>query len=192
MQSSLRAGGDLVYVICCKSASSAIKGYSPELIVSPILDDESFKNEFASLIPKLHSIVIGPGLGREKEQFTIAAEVIKMAIQYELPITIDADAILLVAESPELVKGYAKTILTPNAREFDYLCKKFDIGSCDSKNFDPEEIRSNVHKLSIALDGVTVLRKGKIDFISNGTMQVDCTMEGSGHYRFHYSFLIRL
>lgn len=94
--SSVRVGGDLAYVVCCKEASPVIKSYSPELIVLPILDDESFENEFANLVPKLHSIVVGPGLGRKKEQFLIAAEVIKMAKKYDIPITIDADGVLLV------------------------------------------------------------------------------------------------
>ena len=145
---SLRVGGDLAYVICCESASSTIKSYSPELIVSPILDDDSFKNEFSLLVPKLHSIIIGFGLGRKREQFQEATEVIKLAKQHDLPITIDADAVLLVADSPELIKGYQKTILTPNAREFDYLCDKIGIGGCNLKIIDQDEIRSKVNKLS--------------------------------------------
>lgn len=107
-KSSLRVGADLSYVVCCKSASQTIKSYSPELIVSPILDDPIFKTEFTSLIVKLHSIVVGPGLGRQKEQFATAGEAIRLARQYEIPITIDADAVLLIAESPELIKGYSK------------------------------------------------------------------------------------
>lgn len=170
-------------MICCKTASQTIKSYSPELIVSPILDDDTFKNEFSALVPKLHSIVVGPGLGRRKEQFLVAAEVIKIAKQYELPITIDADAVLLVAESPELVKGYSRAILTPNAREFDYLCDKVGIGSCSAKGIDLDEIRTKVHKLSSVLEGVTVVRKGKIDFISNGSTQAECNVEGSGMYQ---------
>ena len=176
---SLRVSGDLAYVICCESASSTIKSYSPELIVLPILDDDSFKNEFSLLVPKLHSIIIGPGLGRKRKQFQAATEVINLAKQHDLPITIDADAILLVADSPQLIKGYQKTILTPNAREFDYLCDKIGIGGCNLKVIDQDEIRSKINKLSNVLDGVTIVRKDKIDFISNGCLQADCTIEGS-------------
>ena len=177
--SCLRVGGDLVYVVCCKHASPIIKSYSPELIVSPVLDDESFKSEFSVLLPKLHSVVIGPGLGRKKEQFQVAAEVIRMARQYDLPITIDADAVLLVADTPELVKGYCKTILTPNAREFDYLCDKLGLGGCSLRVVDSEEIKVKVKRLSAILDGVTVVRKGKSDLISNGSIQTECSVEGS-------------
>lgn len=177
--SSLRVGGDLVYVVCCKQASPIIKSYSPELIVSPVLDDESFKSEFSILLPKLHAIVVGPGLGRKKEQFQVAAEVIRMAKLYDLPITIDADAVLLVAESPDLVKGYPQAILTPNAREFDYLCDKVGLGGCNVKVIDSEELKTKVKRLSMLLDGVTVVRKGKTDLISNGLIQAECSLEGS-------------
>ena len=175
----LRVGGDLAYVVCCKQASPIIKSYSPELIVSPVLDDESFKIEFGGLLPKLHSVIIGPGLGRKKEQFQAAAEVIRMARQYDLPITIDADAVLLVADTPDLVKGHNKTILTPNAREFDYLCDKLGLGGCGARVFDSEEIKNKVKRLSTILDGVTIVRKGKSDLISNGMIQAECNLEGS-------------
>lgn len=178
-KSSLRVGGDLAYVVCCKTASQTIKSYSPELIVSPILDDPLFKTEFTSLVSKLHSIVVGPGLGRQKEQFTTAGEAIRLARQYEIPVTIDADAVLLIAESPDLIKGYLKAIITPNAREFDYLCDKIGIGGCNVKINDMNEIKSKVIKLSNALEGVTVVRKGKVDIISNGKMQAECSTEGS-------------
>lgn len=34
--SSLKVGGDLAYIFCSKSASTAIKSYSPEVIVLPV------------------------------------------------------------------------------------------------------------------------------------------------------------
>ena len=34
--SSLKVGGDLAYIFCSKSASIAIKSYSPEVIVLPV------------------------------------------------------------------------------------------------------------------------------------------------------------
>ena len=48
--SALKCGADLVHVFCEKAAGSVIKGYSPELIVHPILgkffDFFQFKNIF--------------------------------------------------------------------------------------------------------------------------------------------------
>ena len=66
-----------------------------QLIVSPILDDDSFKNEFSLLVPKLDSIIIRPGLGRKREQFQAATEVIKLAKQHDLPIILDSFLMLL-------------------------------------------------------------------------------------------------
>lgn len=42
--SALRTGCDLVHVFCDESAGAIIKGYSPELIVHPILYSEQFSN----------------------------------------------------------------------------------------------------------------------------------------------------
>lgn len=48
-----------------------------------------------------------------------------------------------------------------------------------NKIIEPEAIKSKVTKLSLALDGVTILRKGKTDIISNGKLQAECSVEGS-------------
>lgn len=39
--SALRVGVDLSHVICSPNAAGAIKGYSPDLIVHPILREDS-------------------------------------------------------------------------------------------------------------------------------------------------------
>lgn len=38
--SALKVGGDLSHIFCSKSASSAIKSYSPEVIVHPVFVSE--------------------------------------------------------------------------------------------------------------------------------------------------------
>ena len=45
--SALKCGADLVHVFCEKAAGSVIKGYSPELIVHPVL------GKFRLLIPPI-------------------------------------------------------------------------------------------------------------------------------------------
>lgn len=89
--SSLRAGADLSYVATTSDASPIIKSYSPELIVLPILylieithsffinlfhfnffikrDVEDMLLELQIAFSKIHSIVIGPGLGRSETSF---------------------------------------------------------------------------------------------------------------------------
>ena len=77
--SALRSGGDLAHIFCTKSAGIPIKSYSPEIIVHPTLvsssEDtipepfssysESISSNTISWYSALHSIIIGPGLGRD-------------------------------------------------------------------------------------------------------------------------------
>ena len=85
--SSLKAvriiqGGDLAHVFCTKSSGTAIKAYSPALIVHPLLRSSAeepellthsawreIADEAVELSSKwfhaVHSVIIGPGLGRD-------------------------------------------------------------------------------------------------------------------------------
>ena len=75
-QSSLYFGSDLVTIFTAKEALIPIKSYSPELMVTLLycteeieqLEDEVIQtiinDKINSYSSKLHSIVIGPGLGR--------------------------------------------------------------------------------------------------------------------------------
>lgn len=60
---SLKIGADLVYIFCTKEAAVPIKSYSPETIVIPVLDSENALEQLDNYFDKLHTIVIGPGLG---------------------------------------------------------------------------------------------------------------------------------
>lgn len=42
-----------------------IKSYSPELIVHPVLDSPDAVREVEKWLPRLHALVVGPGLGRD-------------------------------------------------------------------------------------------------------------------------------
>lgn len=63
--SSLKLGADLAYVICFRDAAPVIKSYSPELIVYPFLDDPQALSKIIPCLERVHSLVIGPGLGRD-------------------------------------------------------------------------------------------------------------------------------
>lgn len=65
--SSLKTGADLSYVFCTNDAATVIKSYSPELIVYPVLDSRDGLEEIISHLPRLHALVIGPGLGRNDD-----------------------------------------------------------------------------------------------------------------------------
>ena len=57
--SALRAGCDLVHVMCEREAGQVIKSYSPELIVHPILDTEYALEEIDQWMPRFHAVVLG-------------------------------------------------------------------------------------------------------------------------------------
>ncbi|SDA02829.1 BZ3500_MvSof-1268-A1-R1_Chr11-1g03177 [Microbotryum saponariae] len=164
---TLRLGADLAHVICEPSAGNIIKTYSPDLIVHTDLVQDSTEATliklFESLLPRLHVLVIGPGLGRSNHMQLAARTAISLARQKGLFIIIDADGLWLVQSEPKLIQGYPKAVLTPNVVEFKRLCKAVNLDT-DSSTSDPSKLAG---KLAKALGGVTVLEKGTVDRIVN-------------------------
>lgn len=169
--SALRTGADLVYVFCSAEASIPIKSYSPELIVYPVLDEPHAVSFVSSLLPKLHSLVIGPGLGRNVQHKNVIEGVVKAARQSNIPMVFDADGLDFVCKDLNLVRGYDKAILTPNAMEFERLFEScFDTTILD--------IEKKIGEVSRELQ-VTVLRKGVTDIIHDGSILIHSKEEGS-------------
>lgn len=147
--SALKVGADLVHIFCAQNAGTVIKCYSPELIVHPVLDWPNAVNEISEWFARLHAIVIGPGLGRQKETLCVVSELIEVIREKRIPLIIDADGLFLITEQPHLLKDFVSpVILTPNKIEFERLCNK--VGS--QKGF-----VSELGKY------VTVLKKGETD-----------------------------
>ena len=75
-EAALRFGADLCSIYCAEEAALPIKSYSPELMVTPFYSYRgdlerntcSFSTHLITkAIPRLHSFVIGPGLGRDEK-----------------------------------------------------------------------------------------------------------------------------
>lgn len=166
--SSMRLGADLAYVICSSSASNAIKSYSPELIVTPLLDcpsDIEFADETSCLLDRLHALIIGPGLGRERHLINRAKKLIKGAKDRMLPLVLDADGLILVTEDPSLVRSYPKALLTPNRIELQRLANSLPNASkLDLRDASLSEIKELVKRCSEELQ-VSILAKGSVDII---------------------------
>lgn len=172
--SALKAGADLSHVFCTEGASSVIKSYSPELIVHPVLDWTNSVEEILQWLPRFHSLVVGPGLGREEQVLKSTSDVIEKAKEKEIPIVIDADGLFLVTQNPEIIKGYTNVILTPNVAEFGRLFNKVF-----KKDPDPEEPIVSVKQLCSELGHVTIVHKGVNDIISNGDKALKYSNPGS-------------
>jgi ATP-dependent NAD(P)H-hydrate dehydratase len=132
----------------------------------------SIAKSVIDMLPRLHVLVIGPGLGRDQLMQDTCAKVIEAARKVNMPFVLDADGLNLAQTRPELVQGYRECMLTPNVVEFGRLCK--------SKGIDVEDLEDGkqAEKLSKAFGGVTIIQKGGNDYISNGETTYISDIEG--------------
>ncbi|KAI0890383.1 Ribokinase-like protein [Annulohypoxylon maeteangense] len=192
---SARLGCDMSHVICTPAAAAVIKTYSPNLMVHPLMrqspsphhqhsspnspydsDPVHISGKIIDLLPRLHVLVVGPGLGRDPLMQETCARVLAAARERKMPVVLDADALALVTKAPELVHGWREVVLTPNVVEFARLWKGVK-GSGDdgSEGSDPSH---KVQALSRALGGVTIVQKGGRDLVSNGEVTMTVDVEG--------------
>ncbi|XP_020315757.1 uncharacterized protein LOC109869872 isoform X2 [Oncorhynchus kisutch] len=161
--SALKVGADVSHVFCAKAAATVIKSYSPELIVHPVLDSPNAVEEIEKWLPRLHCLVVGPGLGRDEMLLKTAKEVIEKSKARDIPIVIDADGLWLVAQQPSVIQGYKKGILTPNYMEFTQLYEAMHHEPLDSSDH-----QRSAMELSVAMGNLTVVLKGEDDLITDG------------------------
>lgn len=172
------------HVICEPGAGAVIKTYSPNLMVHPYMRQsknlaaseslDSVSAEVTSMLSRLHVVVIGPGLGRDKLMQDTCAKVIQEARRQGIPFVLDADGLYLAQTRPELVDGCTECILTPNVVEFARLAKAKGV-DVDAGEREPGELCA---KLSRAFGGVTIVQKGAKDYISNGAHTLVSDAEG--------------
>eukprot|EP00761_Pharyngomonas_kirbyi_P000479 gb/GECH01000479.1/.p1 GENE.gb/GECH01000479.1/~~gb/GECH01000479.1/.p1 ORF type:complete len:321 (+),score=89.70 gb/GECH01000479.1/:1-963(+) len=200
--SSLHTGGDLSFILCSKTAATPIKSYSPEVIVYPVLPDEdgehhghddtttttsnekNMENMIAqvntvtsSLFKRIHTLVIGPGLGRGDKMMHCTTHIIQQAKEHNLPIILDGDALFLLTKDPSIIQDYRRAILTPNHVEFKRLCNAVNIQEKDDEN-----INEKAKQLAQSLGGTTLLVKGPNDIITDGD-QLEVVTEPGSHRR---------
>ncbi|KAI8011567.1 ATP-dependent (S)-NAD(P)H-hydrate dehydratase [Camellia lanceoleosa] len=185
--SALKIGADLSHVFCTKDAAPVIKSYSPELIVHPILEesysvrDEDKRSisdnvlaEVAKWMERFDCLVVGPGLGRDPFLLDCVSNIMKHARQSNVPIVIDGDGLFLVTNCLDLVSGYPLAILTPNVNEYKRLVQKVL-----NHEVNDEDAPQQLLSLAKRIGGVTILRKGKSDLISDGETVRSVSMYGS-------------
>ncbi|CAI4216314.1 unnamed protein product [Parascedosporium putredinis] len=136
---SARLGCDMSHVICTPAAGAVIKTYSPNLMVHPLMrqtpsgkedndiDPSHIAAGITAMLPRIHVLVIGPGLGRDPLMHATVARVLRAAREKEIPVVLDADALMLIQKDPELVRGYPGAVLTPNVVEFGKLCEALGV-----------------------------------------------------------------
>lgn len=177
--SALRAGADLVYVFCFKSAAPVIKSFSPELIVLPYLDSPDCIHILKPWLEKLHSLVVGPGLGMS----CIAQDAVRRIFEYiskesnfnnkRMPIIADADSLNVI--EPETFRNYNGCIyLTPNVHELTKLSSRL-IG-CQTYEPTVTDVQAVMNKLE---GNFVIVLKGAEDIIVNKRGTLVCNEQGS-------------
>ncbi|CAK9162351.1 unnamed protein product [Ilex paraguariensis] len=185
--SALKIGADLSHVFCTKDAAPVIKSYSPELIVHPILEesysvrDEDKRSISAKVLAEVNKwmerfdcLVVGPGLGRDPFLLDCVSDIMKHARHSNVPMVIDGDGLFLVTNCLDLVSGYPLAVLTPNVYEYRRLVEK--VLNCEVDSQDGTE---QLLSLAKRVGGVTILRKGKSDLISDGESVKSVSIYGS-------------
>ena len=168
-----------------------IKTYSPNLMVHPLMrqspergqetntdtDPARVSRAIIDMLPRLHVLVVGPGLGRDPLMHETVARVLAAARERRMPVVMDADALALVTQKPALVSGWREVVLTPNVVEFGRLWDGIKPDEDDGDG-DKKSPAARVEALSRALDGVTIIQKGRHDYISDGRTTYTVDLRG--------------
>lgn len=188
--SSLKTGVDIAHIFCDESAATAIKSYSPEAIVHPVLkqknslnkqSEEDAEKQIVEKVSKwfqsIHVLIVGPGLGRDEFVMKCAKQIIIQAKSKNIPVIIDGDGINLVVQDAFIIKGYKLGVLTPNVAEFDRLLESQQISKL--KEEEKDETSQKLKELSKKLENVTILQKGNKDVITDGKNTLTVDEEGN-------------
>lgn len=131
-------GCDLGHIFCNKTSATAIKTYSPEIIVHPMFvsDEEAcLLAEGRRHVPELwmekimawskaiNIWVVGPGLGRDPNMAGFFPTLVRNLPEEDV-IVFNADGIYHLCQHPELLgelKRYKKTVLMTNEKQWPML-----------------------------------------------------------------------
>lgn len=153
---ALRTGADIVTIATPENVADIVASFSPDLIVRRLSKSRLCADDLPTLnkLIKLHDVVvIGMGLGKEKDIIPIVKQIIPLCKK----IVIDADALDSIENKKYLNQ---EIIITPHAREFERIAK-IQLS---------EEIEQRIEQIvNYTRDrNIVALLKGKIDIISDG------------------------
>ena len=157
----LRAVIDLCYVAAPEKAGLLINGFAPDLMVKKLKGDYFTKKHLKHVLvleKKADVVLIGPGIGLEKQTISFVKEFVKKS---KKPIIIDADAIKACAK----MKFNGAVLLTPHKKEFELFSGKKLFEKTLTEKISIVNMIALKHKCIILL-------KGKTDIISNGKQVV--------------------
>ncbi|GAA1428717.1 NAD(P)H-hydrate dehydratase [Mycobacterium cookii] len=125
------------------SAHREVLAHCPEVIASPT----------PAAAGRVQAWVVGPGLGTDE----IGAAALWFALETDLPVLVDADALTILAAHPDMLAARrAPTLLTPHAGEFARLA-----------GAPPGDDRVGATRKLADAFGATVLLKGNVTVIAD-------------------------
>lgn len=175
--SAFRAGVDMARIIAPKRAADIVASFMPDFAAYSLPGTHLTKEHLQTIISMTESarvvskggeaVIIGGGMGRTE---ATQEAIVEYLSQISIPVVIDADGIHAIASNPEIVSG-KPFLITPHGHEFFVLTGR------DVKKMPLEEKVSAVKEEAEKLK-TTILLKGEIDIISNGT-EVSINRTGS-------------
>lgn len=160
---ALRTGSDLVSILAPEPVVSAIREYSPNLMVTSlgtqILQPEVVDTAL-DMVNGNDVIVFGPGLGTHPETFIAVNTLVKKIVETGKPLVLDADGLKAIAFSG-IEMNPDNVVLTPHWGELKILMNA-DLG--DSKN---QENRIKRSVDAAKQYNCIILLKGSVDVIAH-------------------------
>ncbi len=156
---ALRSGVDLVYLCVPRAISTAVRAISPNLIVLPLPDSKMTignANKLLKWLPKIQALAMGPGMARQRTDGMI--RIVGELASNGVKILLDADGL-----HKEVVARLRErpAVITPHAGEF---ARVFGV-----ELITETEKRVAAVKEAASQSRVTILLKGRVDVISDGS-----------------------
>jgi NAD(P)H-hydrate epimerase len=117
---ALRTGADLVFIATPETCWPIVASFSPNLIVYPLQGSalsSSHIPQITNLLPRVDTVVIGPGLGHGKDTIACIPPLVQLCIDQNKSLVIDANAITPLRDMHNL----KNIVVTPHPREFKNL-----------------------------------------------------------------------
>lgn len=176
---ALRFGADLVYTAVPRANVSATRAISPDLIVIPMADAKLTRGSAAKLLGMtptgLDSAAIGMGLAIQERGALL--RLVKSLVDMDVRLVLDASALI-----PEVLPAISNTnsIVTPHAGEFKHMFG--DGGTVLSVHTSQSDMQSRIDTVThhAKQHGITILLKGVIDVVSDGSTTYLCKAGSPG------------
>jgi NAD(P)H-hydrate epimerase len=179
-QAAARSGAGTVSILTRSAHTGAMLTRCPEVMAHGVDDWQGNATERAlQLIQRASAIVLGPGLGRSVWSYTMLHTVISRAVQWRIPLVLDADALNLLAAQQtvwaELAPAAQRVqwILTPHPGEAGRLLQ------CDTAQVNTDRFQA-VSDLQSLSGGVVILKgAGSLLAFPREHAVIDICLEGN-------------